>query len=68
MKELQARSESRGRRVQWQRLRDDLDELRELTLMLGDKAFVIRTPPVGEAWRALQAVGLALGPGVRLAD
>ena len=35
---------------------------------LGTKTFVIRTPPVGEAGRALQAVGVALGPSVRLAD
>ena len=48
LKELQQRLESRGWRVEWQRLRDDLDELQELTLPLGAKTFVIRTPPVGE--------------------
>jgi hypothetical protein len=68
MKELQSRLASRGWRTEWQQLRDDLDELQELTLPLGAKTFVIRTPPVGEAARALQAVGIALGPGVRLAD
>jgi hypothetical protein len=68
MKELQARLALRGWRVEWQQLRDDLDELQELTLPLGTKTFVIRTPPVGEAGRALQAAGVALGPGVRLAD
>ena len=68
LKELQSRLASCGWRVEWQRLRDDLDELQELTLPLGKKTFVIRTPPVGEAGRALRAVGVALGPSVRLAD
>jgi len=68
LKELQSRLESRGWRVEWQQLRDDLDELQELTLPLGEKTFVIRTPPVGEAGRALQAVGVTLGSSVRLLD
>ena len=66
LKELQARLESRGWRVEWQRLREDLDELQELTIPLGEKTFAIRTPPIGEAVRAIQAVGVALGPSVRL--
>lgn len=68
LKELQSRLASRGWCVEWQRLREDLDELQELTLPLGDKRFVIRTPPVGDAGLAIQAVGIALGPGVRLAN
>ena len=66
LKELQARLESRGWRMEWKRLREDLDELQELTLPLGEKTFAIRTPPVGEAMQAIQAVGVALGPSVRL--
>jgi hypothetical protein len=66
LQQLQALLESRGWHVEWEHLRDDLDELQELTLPLGDKTFVIRTPPVGEAGRAIQAVGAALGPSVRL--
>lgn len=68
LKELQAQIESRGWQAEWQHLRDDLDELQELTLPLGEKTFVIRTPPVGAAGRAIQAVGAALGPGVRRID
>jgi hypothetical protein len=64
--ELQSRLESRGVQVEWQRLCDDLDELQELELPLGEKRFVIRTSPVGDASRAIQAVGVALGPSVRL--
>ena len=65
-RELLSRMRSRGWNVEWQRLRDDLDELQELTLPLGEKNFAIRTPPVGDAGRAIQAVGVALGPSVRL--
>jgi len=65
-RELQSRLEARGWVTEWQRLRDDLDELQELTLPLGEKTFAIRTPPVGDAGRALQAAGVALGPAVRL--
>lgn len=68
LKELQHQMASRGWRAEWQRLRDDLDELQQLTLPLGEKTFVIRTPPVGEAGRAIQAVGVVLGPSVRLLD
>lgn len=64
--ELQSRLESRGVKVEWQRLCDDLDELQELELPLGEKRFVIRTSPVGDAARAIQAAGTALGPSVRL--
>jgi len=65
-RELQSRLESRGWITEWQRLRDDLDELQELTLPLGEKTFAIRTQPVGDVGRALQAAGVALGPSVRL--
>jgi hypothetical protein len=68
LKELQNRLTARGWSAEWQRLREDLDELQELTLPLGNKTFVIRTPPVGEARLAIQAIGIALGPGVRLAE
>lgn len=64
--ELQSRLESRGIKAEWQRLCDDLDELQELELPLGEKRFVIRTSPVGDAGRAIQAAGVAMGPSVRL--
>lgn len=65
-RELQSRLESRGWQVEWARMCADLDELQELTLTVGEKTFVIRTPPVGDASRAIQAAGVALGPSVRL--
>ena len=68
MRELHDCLDARGWQVEWKQLRDDLDELQELTLPLGEKTFAIRTPPVGQAVRAIQAVGVALGPSVRLID
>jgi len=64
--ELQSRLEARGIKAEWQQVCDDLDELQELELPLGEKRFMIRTSPIGEASRAIQAVGVALGPSVRL--
>ena len=65
-RELQARLESRGWHLEWARLCDDLDELQELTLTIGEKTFLIRTPPVGNASRVIQAAGVALGPSVKM--
>ena len=67
-KELQDRMESRGWPVEWQRLRDDLDELQEMTLKLSDKTFIVRTTTAGDAGKALQATGVALGPSLRIKE
>ncbi len=56
----------RGWQVEWARLCDDLNELQELTLTVGNKKFLLRTPPVGHAGQAIQAAGVALGPAVRM--
>jgi hypothetical protein len=66
LKELQARLDARGWRVEWRRLLDDLDELQELTITASQKTFVIRTATTGDAGKALQAAGVALGPRIRL--
>ncbi len=65
MNELQTRLVDRGWTVEWNRLIDDLQELQELTLKVHDKSFVVRTPPQGNAGKALQAVGVAPGPTIR---
>lgn len=66
LKELQACMDARGWQMEWKRLRDELDELQEFTMPIGDKRFVVRTSPVGDAGKAVQAVGVALGPAVRI--
>jgi hypothetical protein len=67
LKELQARMEARGWRVEWDRLKDDLDALEEITVHNAGRTFVIRSRTRGDAGKALQAAGVALGPTVRLA-
>ena len=66
IKELESRLERRGWRVEWRRLLDDLDELQELTIAVDEKKFVVRTATQGDAGKAFQAAGVALGPSIRL--
>ncbi len=65
LKELQARMEARGWHPEWQRLKDDLDVLQEVTVYNSGRAFAVRTTTRGDAGKALQAAGVALGPTVR---
>ena len=65
MKELQHRLTERGWTVQWDRLRDDLDDLMEITVPAAGTAFVIRSATRGAAGKAIQAAGVALGPVIR---
>jgi hypothetical protein len=66
LKELEASMQDRGWSMEWKRLRDELDELQQLQMVIGDKRFLVRTPPIGDTGKAIQAVGVALGPSVRL--
>jgi len=68
LKELQARMQTRGWVAEWNRLRDDLNAVEEITVTPAGKAFVIRSDLPGDAGRAIQAVGIALGPVVRLVE
>lgn len=68
LKELLARIEQRGWRVEWARLKDDLDALQEVTVDGAGRSYVVRTTTHGDAGKALQAVGVALGPTVRPAE
>ena len=65
LKELQARMEVRGWRAEWSRLKSDLDALEEITIENAGRTFVIRSRTRGDAGKALQAAGVALGPTVR---
>ena len=66
LKELQARLVARGWQVDWQQLRDDLDALEEITIRTRGRTFVIRSETQGDAGKAIQAAGVALGCVVRL--
>jgi transposase len=67
LKELYGRLEARGwRNVEWQRLKDDLEQLEDITVINAGRSFVIRSDLRGDAGKAIQAAGVALGPVVRL--
>jgi transposase len=66
LKDLQTRMEGRGWRLHWDCLRHDLDALEEIILRHAGKTFLIRTRTLGHAGKAIQAVGVALGPTLRL--
>ena len=52
--------------AEWDRLKQDLDALEETTVEAVGKSFVIRSQTRGQAGKAIQAAGIALGPTVRL--
>ena len=68
LKELMARLEASGGQVEWERLKDDLEALEDITVVNAGVTFVLRSRPRGHAGKALQAAGVALGPTVRLID
>jgi len=68
LKELKAKMEGRGWPLHWDRLRDDLDDLEEITVRNSGKTFVVRSRTKGDAGKAIQAVGVAFGPVVRLLE
>jgi hypothetical protein len=68
LKELQARLEDRGWYCEWDRLKKDLEALEEFTVANAGRTFVIRSQVRGDAGKALQAAGVALGPTIRLPD
>ncbi len=68
LKELLSRLESRGWTVEWERLKRDLGRLEEIRVSSSGQSFVVRTQTCGDAGKALQAAGVALGPTIRLSE
>jgi hypothetical protein len=66
MKELQSRISARGWQVEWRQMLDDLDAVQDIAITKGEKTFIVRTPTSGDAGKAIQAAGVALGPAIRL--
>ena len=58
---MKEKMEARGWRMDWERLRGDLDELHEFTVRNPGKPFLIRSQTPGDVGEAIQAVGVALG-------
>jgi len=65
LSELERRMADRGWKPEWMRLRNDLDRLQEIYVETSQDAFFLRTRPEGDAGKAVQAAGVALGPTVR---
>lgn len=68
LSELERRMGERGWTAEWKRLKDDLDALEEIYVETGGRAFVIRSRTEGQAGKAIQAAGVALGPTVRFLE
>lgn len=66
--ELERRMAERGWTAEWQRLKDDIDDLREIYVETDRDAFILRTRTEGDAGKAIQAAGVALGPTLRFVD
>ena len=64
--ELQLKLIERGWSVEWARLKDDLDALQDVTVECSGQPFIIRSQTRGDAGKALQATGVALGSAVRM--
>jgi len=65
--ELQLKLVERGWSVEWAHLKDDLDALEDVTVECAGQPFIVRSQTRGDAGKALQAAGVALGPTVRAA-
>ena len=50
---------------EWERLKNDLDSLEEITVRAGSQAFIIRSETRGDVGRSIQAAGVGLGPVIR---
>jgi transposase len=68
LKEFLDRIAQRGWKVEWERVRADLDALDEMRVKTSGRSFVIRSDLQGDAGKAIQAVGVALGSVVRFLD
>ncbi|HEC98353.1 MAG TPA: IS1634 family transposase [Nitrospirae bacterium] len=66
IKELQERLDKKGWQVEWAYLINDLERVKEVRIMTGDKEVTLRTELKGDAGKAFQAVGVAVPPTVRV--
>jgi hypothetical protein len=64
-KELEGRLAARHWKLEWDQVVNDLDRLEEVTIIVGEKGYILRTDPRGTVGRACQAAGAALPPVLR---
>ena len=65
---LPKRMEARGWKSEWADVRAGLNDLEEFEVQTKGERFVIRSRTTGEAGKAIQSAGIALGPAVRFKD
>ena len=65
MKELYDRLDAKEIDIEWERFRNDLDNLEKAEVDLQGKRFILRSATQGNVGKAFQAVGVALPPTVR---
>lgn len=66
IKEMQERLERKGWQVEWADLINDLERVKEVSIMTGNKEVTLRTELKGDAGKAFQAAGVAVPPSVRM--
>ena len=64
-KEMQDRQEAKGYKLEWADVLRDLDRLKEIEVIQGEKRFLLRTQARGVCGKVFQAAGVALPPTVR---
>lgn len=65
---LEERLAASGARLEWARVRQDLDRLGETTIQADGKGYVLRSQATGTVGKVFQACGVALPPFVRPVD
>ena len=65
LKELERRLEKSGYNFEWDKVRQDLKALQEITIEENDKTFAVRSECLGTCGKVFQAVGVAVPPSIR---
>lgn len=65
MKELLARLEAKGKKLEWNDIRRDLEALREVELKTDGESYYLRTELRGTCFDVLSAAGVAVPPTLR---
>lgn len=68
IRELEDRMQKRGCSAEWARLIDDLEAVRDILILTGNKEVHLRTDLRGDAGRAFQAAGVSIPPTVKITE
>jgi len=65
LKELESRLEKSGHNLEWEKVRQDLKSLQEITIEENNKTFIVRSECQGTCGKVFQTVGVAVPPSIR---